>query len=114
MRVAALTVSTQWQDGTVVIGLAGDLDLAAIPSLREHVQTQLGTVGCHMLTLDMSELTFLDSSGIGILVELCNLAKSRGIGFGMVNVPSGQARIITIAGLADTFGLPGEDESDAR
>jgi anti-sigma B factor antagonist len=91
-----------------VLSVAGDLDLAAVPQLRQEVQARLAN-GTQSLTLDLGGITFLDSSGLGVLVELRNLAGGQGVGLDIVNVPAGPARIITIAGLADTFGLPSAD-----
>jgi anti-anti-sigma factor len=112
--VADLTVSDQWQDGRALLSLAGELDMAAVPVLRQVAADQLGADGCRGLTLDFSGITFLDSSGIGVLVEVHNMARLKNVDVRLVNVPSGQARIITIAGLAETFGLGGEESTEAH
>ena len=85
--------------------LTGDLDLAAVDDLHEGAQVQLAS-GCRHLTLDLAGVTFLDSSGLGALVELRNTARRSGVSLDIVNVAPGPARIITIAGLAETFDLP--------
>jgi anti-sigma B factor antagonist len=90
-----------------VLALTGDLDLAAVDDLRDGAQVQLAA-GCRRLTLDLAGVTFLDSSGLGALVELRNVARRSGVYLAVVNVPPGPARIITIAGLAETFDLPPE------
>jgi anti-anti-sigma factor len=106
--VTSLSVSRQGDNGRSVLALSGDLDLASVPQLREEAEGRM-TAGCGVLCLDLGGLTFLDSSGLGVLVELRTRARSSGIDFELHNVPSGPARIITIAGLAETLGLaPGE------
>lgn len=52
--------------GAVRLVLRGELDLAGVPTLRAHLQ-QLG--GEHRLVrLDLSELRFMDSTGLGTVI----------------------------------------------
>lgn len=53
--------------GNNVIAVEGDLDLASAPALRELLHQRIDAGEVH-LTLDMSKLEFLDSSGLGVLV----------------------------------------------
>jgi anti-sigma B factor antagonist len=110
--VTSLSVSNQGDDGRSVLALSGDLDLAAVPQLREEAAGRISS-GTGALCLDLGGVTFLDSSGLGVLVELRTRARSNGVGFELQNVPSGPARIITIAGLAETLGLGSEAPGDA-
>ena len=52
------------------VALAGELDAAAVPDLKEALATRNGAT----TTLDVSGLTFIDSSGIHAIVEF---ARSR-------------------------------------
>ena len=93
--------------------LRGDLDMASRSVLRTAGAAQLATPGLVELTLDLSDLTFLDSSGVGALVELRNQANEYGVGINLVAVPPRAARVLTIGGLAGTFGIPpASDPSD--
>lgn len=102
--VTSLSVSARNDSGRSVLALSGELDLAAVPRLREEAEGRI-TSGCAALSLDLGGVTFLDSSGLGVLVELRTRARSSGVEFELVNVPSGPARIIAISGLAETLGL---------
>ena len=53
-------------DGPVVV-LSGEADLTTTEMLREVLATQLGT-GARLVTVDASELSFLDSASLRILV----------------------------------------------
>jgi anti-anti-sigma factor len=110
--VTSLSFSAQGDNGRPVLALSGELDIAAVPRLREEAEGRI-TAGCAALCLDLGGLTFLDSSGLGVLVELRTRARSSGVEFELLNVPSGPARIISIAGLAETLGLvtPEPDET---
>ena len=66
------------------IRTVGELDLGTVPILAEHV-AQLREAGCRHLTFDLSDLAFLDSSGLRFLL-VCH-AESRQDGFTMAVVP---------------------------
>jgi anti-anti-sigma factor len=97
-------VSVESSDGVVTLALAGDLDLAGVPALRDAVAAAVsGAV--HQIVLDCTLLSFIDSSGLGCLVEIRNRASEQGGTLILANVPVAAARTITIAGLADVLGI---------
>jgi len=49
--------------------IKGELDLGTVPVLARHLDEQLGNKPT-TLTLDLSALTFMDSSGLRLLIEL--------------------------------------------
>jgi anti-anti-sigma factor len=54
-------------NGTTVVTAAGEIDMATAPKLRECL---LGTSG--KVIVDLRAVSFLDSSGIGVLVDAQN------------------------------------------
>jgi anti-sigma B factor antagonist len=111
IRVAELTVHFSADGERSVLRLTGELDLDSVGELRQHARAELASGRCRVLTIDMSGLTFIDSTGLGLLVELRNLAGTSDAAVELANVPSRPARIIAIAGLAETFGLPPEPDA---
>jgi anti-sigma B factor antagonist len=63
---------------TVTTSIAGALDLAAVPDLHGQVDALLAEDGVTGIVLDLSEVTFLDSSGIGALVGCLRKANEAG------------------------------------
>jgi len=72
---------------------------------------QLGVSGLATLGLDLTDIRFLDSSGISVLVELRSQARERGIDLEILAVSRRAARVLTIVGLADSFGIPPEPDA---
>ncbi len=50
-----------------VLQVAGELDLVTSPLLRQQVHDVVAE-GRHLLVLDLSEVVFCDSSGVGVLI----------------------------------------------
>jgi anti-anti-sigma factor len=113
MAVTELTAQFTGDGDRSVLALSGELDIDSVGELREQAQTHLSSGQYRVLTLDLSGLTFLDSSGLGLLLEVRRMAMSSNVAFEMVNVPPGPARVIAIAGLTETFGLPAPDGGSA-
>lgn len=103
--MAGLTVRADRQDGRAIIRLSGELDLATIDVLRREAAGQLAAGDVRELVLDLTELNFLDSSGLGALLQIRGEAMSGGATFTVANVPAAPARVIAIAGLNSTFGI---------
>jgi anti-sigma B factor antagonist len=55
---------------TVVLGVAGELDIATVPEFNRAVMDALRSVGNGRLVVDLLHVTFLDSSGLGALVSV--------------------------------------------
>ena len=57
------------QDGTTVISVSGDLDIAALPSVRSAVDRAL-LEGASALIVDLGDVDSIDSSGLELLSGL--------------------------------------------
>jgi anti-sigma B factor antagonist len=56
------------QDGTwAILEVAGEVDLFTAPSLRERI-VQLIEEGNRQILVDLTQVGFMDSSGLGVLV----------------------------------------------
>lgn len=70
----ALTVDVRRDDGTVVIRLCGDLDLAGFDEARAAIDAALGSQPRRVI-LDTTALDYMDSSGIVLLVQVARAAQ---------------------------------------
>jgi anti-sigma B factor antagonist len=105
--VADLDVRAERQDGRCVLTVSGELDLSTVAQL-EGAYRQLVTAGpIAELVLDLAGVSFVDSSGLGALLRLRAEQMSAGGSLTISAVAAGPARVIDIAGLSETFGLPG-------
>lgn len=73
---SALTISQLRESDVVRLKLVGELDLATVPRLEERLnQLRKEKVG---VRLDLSEVDFIDSSGIGLLYLAVQEARDGG------------------------------------
>lgn len=58
-----------------VLQVSGELDLVTSPALRQHIHDAVAE-GRHSLVLDLSQVLFCDSSGVGVLIATRRLIRS--------------------------------------
>jgi anti-anti-sigma factor len=88
-------------NGATVVAIAGELDLSTIPRMETPLLEQLRQRPA--VVVDLSRLTFIDSSGIGVLIQAYRGAN--GTAMHIVIRPGSQVeRIFGIAGI--THALP--------
>ncbi len=97
----ALTVTTEDSESLVLVHLDGELDIYTVPNFRQDIE-RFDPAETQMV-VDLSDVTILDSSGIGALVSLLNRAKP-GIGRLGVVCPQGNLqRVFEVTGLKRAF-----------
>ncbi|MFE9459029.1 STAS domain-containing protein [Streptomyces californicus] len=72
-----LTVDEAEQGSWTVLRMSGELDLVTSPVVRQSVHDAVAE-GQHDVVLDLSEVFFCDSSGVGVLIASRRLMKSCG------------------------------------
>ncbi|GII04755.1 STAS domain-containing protein [Planobispora takensis] len=82
----------------VVVAVEGELDLFTAPFLRDEVREAIELDGSR-LVLDLTELSFMDSSGLSVLIEAWRLATSGGGGVCLAAPQAPVARILRTTGL---------------
>ena len=94
-----LEVAVNRAGPTLTVTVRGELDLAAADSVRARLQAAvLG--GVDRVEVDLGELTFLDSSGLAVFLELAALAE-----VAIVRASPAVRRIVETTGLQDVLGL---------
>jgi anti-anti-sigma factor len=92
-------------DGTVV-HLTGEVDLAATDMLRALLRRQTaGLVRPRRISVDLSNVTFLDATSLGVLLQAQDQARAEGTDLVVCNAQDFVRRILDLTGLADRLGL---------
>ena len=89
-----------WCEGqTGFVQLKGELDHHSAEKTRETLNQHLNFPGIKRMVIDMKELTFMDSSGIGVLLGRYKEAKRSKIKLYVKNVPPQVRRVMQVAGI---------------
>jgi anti-sigma B factor antagonist len=56
-------------DGRSLVRITGDLDASSSPTLREALLALLD-VGQRAISVDLTDVTFMDSTGVGVLIDV--------------------------------------------
>jgi anti-sigma B factor antagonist len=99
-----LTITSTGDTDDVRIALAGELDGYAAPRLRAAVESEVGD-DVTTLTLDIAEVSFVDSTGISILVWAHKRLAERG-GVLVLRSPTADVyRVLEITRLTQVFRI---------
>ena len=85
------------------------LTLASSEELKERVKPILSTPGVEV-TVDLSGVKFIDSSGAGSLIALAKQAKIAGSTFYITNLEDGVKELFTLLRLETVFNLINSDK----
>lgn len=64
-------------DGGTFITIDGELDAATAPKLHELLVKSVKADGRHPTTIDLAGCTFIDSTGLGVIIEVGHLVAQR-------------------------------------
>lgn len=86
------------------VHVVGEIDFGSAPELRVRLH-QVVTGGTGRLILDVSGVTFCDSSGLGVLIGARSLLLAHGGTLSVVGAAGQVARLLQITGLERMFTL---------
>jgi anti-sigma B factor antagonist len=100
---AELVLTTTREGSAVLIAVAGELDAYSAPAL-ESLATELRAGGAATFTLDLSQTSFIDSSGLRTLLALHARLAEPAAGGLVLRAPSDPVtRLLEITGLTEHF-----------
>jgi anti-sigma B factor antagonist len=96
-----LDVTTDRRDDITLVTLSGELDIYTVAGFRQDLE-EVDPVAAP-LVVDLSEVTLLDSSGLGALVSLLNRARAGQGRMGLICPHRRLRRVFEITGLRRAF-----------
>jgi anti-sigma B factor antagonist len=87
-----------------VLRVAGEIDVYTAPDLRERI-IQLVDDGAVQLLVDLREVTFLDSTGLGVLVGSLRRVRARDGSLTLVSDTDRILKLFRVTGLDRVFVL---------
>src|SRR4051794_15254115 len=99
------TVSSSLHGTAFVVQAFGELDYQHAPVFRDEMAKAWESEVSSVVVIDVTELTFCDSTGLGELILSLQRSQARGTRLALVGVHGTLERILTITGLRPAFEL---------
>jgi anti-sigma B factor antagonist len=90
-------------DGVLRLAVSGEVDIASSEVLADAIRTAIKKWSVAEVVVDLDQVTFLDSTGISVLVAGYNLAADYGVAYFVVNPHDLVRRTLHITGVLATL-----------
>lgn len=95
-----LDVTSENRDGLVYVALRGELDLSTVAKVQDELRRAEASAP-PLVVLDLSKLTFLDSTGLRCVITADERAREQGRRFVIVRGPDPVQRVFSITRLEE-------------
>jgi anti-sigma B factor antagonist len=109
LRLSTCTVNVETTPNYVVVSVAGELDMADAGTVAQ-VLIDAADAGRPILRLQLSGLTFADSSAIKAIILGAKAAEQRGVTYELVNPHGRVQRLLQVTGLTKALNVIHEPE----
>lgn len=96
------TATSQLLNGTCTVALSGELDLSVAPEFRQLMEP-IAIDEAIQLVINLKELTYIDSTGIGILLSILKTRHGLNAGLLVEEVPDQIQKLFDMTGIAKFF-----------
>jgi anti-sigma B factor antagonist len=115
MTIAPFNVQSESLEGEVeVFSITGELDQATAPALREPLHESIEN-GTQAVMIDMSDCGFIDSTGLGVIVEAWKALQARNGKSAALSICCAEPevrRLLEVTGLDQAIAMrPTRDEA---
>ncbi|MEO6885163.1 MAG: STAS domain-containing protein [Jatrophihabitantaceae bacterium] len=105
-----LTIAIAVTDaGRHTITLGGAIDMQSCPDLVSAGRAAVDAAGCSEIVLNLADVTFMDSIGIGAIVQLAGNATDAGLAFRLQDPSPRVMRILELTGLQNAWTIESVD-----
>jgi anti-sigma B factor antagonist len=99
-----LRLDVSERDGWSVLTVGGEIDVATAPRLREQLLRLVGD-GNHRIVVDLGEVDFIDSTGLGVLIGALKRVRAHDGDLALVCTENRILKVFEITGLDRVFRL---------
>ncbi|MDO4805810.1 MAG: STAS domain-containing protein [Coriobacteriales bacterium] len=100
----SVNVTSQAKDNKFVVAVAGEVDVSNANELRRALE-EASEAGKPTIEVDLAQTSYIDSTGIGVLVGAAHRAADAGASFCVLHPQRNVARVLTMLGVSDELGV---------
>ena len=101
---ASLVVAASGEPGVPVLSVRGEIDVATSPELHAFL-TDMITAEPELVVVDLTEVSFIDSTGLGVLVGALGDVRARGGDLRLVVTQPQIIKLLELTGLDEVFAV---------
>lgn len=98
-------IRVSYTDGILTVAVLGEVDHHSAKPIREHIDKQLYRYHPSELVLDLSTVSFMDSSGLGLILGRLSLCRHFDCCLRIVGADARAKRIFALSGMERIEGL---------
>ena len=99
-----LKVVVSGSDSSYEVRLLGELDMSTATQLRDEL-TRVTSDGARHVVVDLSDLAFIDSTGLSVLIGGLKRLRQDGGDMALRSPTPGTRRVLEITGLTEVFSI---------
>ncbi len=104
----------EYKDDAMIVRLSGELDQHYATHLRAHIDTQVAHRGIHKIIFDFSNVGFMDSSGIGVIMGRYRLMQAVGGKVCAFGISPRLDKLIEMSGIKRIVSVYADEQSALR
>jgi len=94
-----MAIEITMNEENLLAKISGELDHHSAATMRTELDEKISGLNPHKLLLDFSDVSFMDSSGIGFIMGRYKLMKENGGAVEVINTPRNINKVLKISGL---------------
>lgn len=99
-----MEIDVQERDTNVFLKVHGDIEMMSIKTFKQKL-FEIGQNSNKDIEIDLSDVEYIDSSGVGVLISLLKLQKKKGKELKIDKVSSKVLNVLKLSSLSDVFNL---------
>ena len=104
-------VRSELREDSIVFFLCGEIDHHSAKYLRERIDAEIYFFHPKKVVLELSEVGFMDSAGLGLILGRYTKSKDLGADFSLLDPSDDILRIVSMAGADKLFSIERSSEN---
>jgi len=100
----ALSIARTVEDQTAVVVAEGEVDVSCASELRDAINAALDGEATQV-TVDLAQVPYIDSTGIGVLVGAVHRAEEAGVALRVANPQRNVRRVLDMLAVSAELGI---------
>ena len=106
-----MEINKREKNAVIILDINGEIDLYNAPDIKDTIK-QLIDEGKRQIIINLEKVSYLDSSGIGVLISSLSNLKKVGGALKIINVYASVKKVFELTKLTSFFDIfDGEDEA---